>query len=217
MESKIIDKSTTSSDKMMNRLTNIISTISKKPGVVFVLGGPGSGKGTQCAKIVQEFGYVHLSAGDLLREEQASGSKNGDMIATMIKNGEIVPSVVTVNLLKDRILRDPSKNYLVDGFPRNEENNNSWTDNMKDIVDTKFVLFFDCPEQVMTERLLGRGVSSGRTDDNLESIKKRFVTFNNQTKLVVDYYGKQSRVKIVDSNRHVDQVFDDVKKIFSSL
>ncbi|EFA78190.1 UMP-CMP kinase [Heterostelium album PN500] len=190
---------------------------SKKPIVVFVLGGPGSGKGTQCANIVRDFGYVHLSAGDLLRAEQASGSEYGEMIATMIKNGEIVPSIVTVNLLKKAILSDTTKNYLVDGFPRNEENNNSWVDTMKDLVDTKFVLFFDCPEEVMTERLLGRGLSSGRTDDNLESIKKRFNTFNTQTKFVVDLYSKENKVKIVNSNRAVDLVYTDVKSIFGSI
>ncbi|GAM23751.1 hypothetical protein SAMD00019534_069260, partial [Acytostelium subglobosum LB1] len=189
----------------------------KKPIVVFVLGGPGSGKGTQCSKIVQEFGLVHLSAGDLLRTEMASGSQYGDMIATMIKNGEIVPSIVTVNLLKNAIMVDPSKNYLVDGFPRNEENNNSWVENMTSIVDTRFVLYFDCPDEVMTERLLGRGASSGRTDDNIESIKKRFTTFHNQTKPVVEHYGKQSRVHSINSNRPVDQVYDDVRKLFQTL
>jgi UMP-CMP kinase len=101
-----------------------------KPLVVFVLGGPGSGKGTQCTRIVSEFGFVHLSAGDLLREEVVSGSKNGGMIATMIKNGEIVPSVVTVNLLKNAIEKSGKDRFLVDGFPRNEENNASWEENV---------------------------------------------------------------------------------------
>lgn len=90
------------------------------------MGGPGSGKGTQCARIVAEFGFVHLSAGDLLREEQASGSKHGEMIANMIKNGQIVPSEVTVGLLKNAIAKHPGKKFLVDGFPRNHENNSAW-------------------------------------------------------------------------------------------
>lgn len=101
-----------------------------KPLVVFVLGGPGSGKGTQCTRIVNDFGYVHLSAGDLLREEMNSGSKHGEMISTMIKNGEIVPSVVTVNLLKTAIEKSGKDKFLVDGFPRNQENNSSWEENV---------------------------------------------------------------------------------------
>eukprot|EP01132_Coremiostelium_polycephalum_P001442 gene1442-1817_t len=188
-----------------------------KPIVIFVLGGPGSGKGTQCANIVKEFGYIHLSAGDLLRAEMNSGSKNGDMIATMIKNGEIVPSVVTVNLLKNAINDNPTKNFLVDGFPRNEENNNSWEENMKDVVDTKFVLYFDCPEDVMISRLLKRGESSGRTDDNVDSIKKRFTTFNVQTKVVIDYYSKQNKVHSINANRSPDLVYQDVQNIFKNI
>ncbi|KAK5578425.1 hypothetical protein RB653_008096 [Dictyostelium firmibasis] len=188
-----------------------------KPNVVFVLGGPGSGKGTQCANIVKDFGWVHLSAGDLLRQEQQSGSKDGEMIATMIKNGEIVPSIVTVKLLKNAIDANQGKNFLVDGFPRNEENNNSWEENMKDFVDTRFVLFFDCPEEVMTQRLLKRGESSGRSDDNMESIKKRFNTFNVQTKLVIDHYNKFDKVRIIQANRDVNEVYNDVEKLFKSM
>ncbi|KAF2071908.1 hypothetical protein CYY_006787 [Polysphondylium violaceum] len=191
-----------------------LETETKKPAVVFVLGGPGSGKGTQCANIVRDFGFVHLSAGDLLRTEMNSGSQNGDMISTMIKNGEIVPSIVTVKLLKNAINDHPKKNFLVDGFPRNEENNKSWEDNMTNVVDTKFVLFFDCPEEVMTERLLKRGEHSGRSDDNLESIKKRFNTFNIQTMAVIEHYGKQNKVEKVNSNRDPKDVYTDVKSIF---
>ncbi|KAL0856218.1 hypothetical protein Bca101_061371 [Brassica carinata] len=75
----------------------------KKPTVIFVLGGPGSGKGTQCAYIVEHFGYTHLSAGDLLRAEIKSGSENGTMIQNMIKEGKIVPSEVTIKLLQKAI------------------------------------------------------------------------------------------------------------------
>lgn len=166
----------------------------KKPLVIFVLGGPGSGKGTQCVKIVSEFGFVHLSAGDLLREEQASGSKHGEMIANMIKNGEIVPSEVTVGLLKKAIDKHPGGRFLVDGFPRNFENNSAWEIQMGPLVDMRFVLFFECPEEVMQERLLSRGQVSARIDDNIQSIKKRFVVFVNQTSEVVNYYDKQGKV-----------------------
>ena len=76
---------------------------SKVPAVFFVLGGPGAGKGTQCAKIVEEFGYVHLSAGDLLREERKSGSDQGDMIEEYITAGKIVPVEITIKLLMKAI------------------------------------------------------------------------------------------------------------------
>jgi UMP-CMP kinase len=88
--------------------------------VIFVLGGPGSGKGTQCAKIVKDFGFKHISAGDLLREEQdREGSSYGEMIKTMIKAGSIVPMEVTVKLLENAmsksIEKDHVRKFLVDG------------------------------------------------------------------------------------------------------
>ncbi|CAN1854350.1 UMP-CMP kinase 3 [Linum perenne] len=98
------------------------SLAEKKPTVVFVLGGPGSGKGTQCTNIVENFGYTHLSAGDLLRAEIKSGSENGTMIQNMIKEGKIVPSEVTIKLLEKAILDNGNDKFLIDGFPRNEEN-----------------------------------------------------------------------------------------------
>ncbi|KAG4203600.1 hypothetical protein ERO13_A05G409800v2 [Gossypium hirsutum] len=94
----------------------------KHPKVVFVLGGPGSGKGTQCEKIVQHFGYTHLSAGDLLRAEKNSGSENGIMIQNMMNEGKIVPSEVTIKLLQKAMLDSGNDKFLIDGFPRNEEN-----------------------------------------------------------------------------------------------
>ena len=101
----------------------------KKPEVVFVLGGPGAGKGTQCTNIVKKYGYVHLSAGDLLREERTkSNSEFGELIENHIKNGTIVPVEITCSLL-DRAMQNsenPNKKFLIDGFPRNEDNLQGW-------------------------------------------------------------------------------------------
>ena len=91
-----------------------------KKTVVFILGGPGSGKGTQCELIVKKFNYVHLSAGDLLREERKTpGSEYGEIIQKRIDNGQIVPSEITVSLLKKAMEQSPSNKFLIDGFPRN--------------------------------------------------------------------------------------------------
>ena len=95
-----------------------------KPAVFFVLGGPGAGKGTVCKKLVKQHGFVHLSAGDLLREERNSGSKNADLINYYIKEGKIVPVEITVNLIKKAMEKQgwAKKKFLIDGFPRNQEN-----------------------------------------------------------------------------------------------
>ncbi|XP_038574338.1 UMP-CMP kinase isoform X2 [Micropterus salmoides] len=149
------------------------------PQVVFVLGGPGAGKGTQCSKIVESYSYTHLSAGDLLREERArEGSEFGQLIANYIKEGKIVPVEITINLLRkameDTMNQDDKKfRFLIDGFPRNEDNLQGWNSVMDGKADVKFVLFFDCGNEVCIDRCLERGKSSGRTDDNRESLEKR--------------------------------------------
>lgn len=166
-----------------------------KVTVVFVLGGPGAGKGTQCARLVQDYGFVHLSAGDLLRaEQQRPGSEYGAMIADYIKEGKIVPMEVTVALLSNAIAEALSKQgateaghsipeehkdkwtdgkgrFLVDGFPRKMDQAIKFDES---VCPSQFVLFLQCSEEVMLKRLLERGKTSGRADDNIESIKKRF-------------------------------------------
>ncbi|XP_076600806.1 UMP-CMP kinase [Chaetodon auriga] len=190
-----------------------------KPQVVFVLGGPGAGKGTQCSKIAEGYNYTHLSAGDLLRDERArEGSEYGHLIDTYIKEGKIVPVQITINLLRkameETMQKDKKKfRFLIDGFPRNEDNLQGWNTDMDGKADVKFVLFFDCSNEVCIKRCLERGKSSGRTDDNRESLEKRIQTYLQSTRPVVEQYEKHGKVRTVDASRPVDEVFADVKTI----
>ena len=179
------------------------------PGVVFVLGGPGAGKGTQSALIVEKYGYTHLSAGDLLRAERKSGSAQGQMIDEYIKEGKIVPVEVTVKLLLDAIQADGGSRFLVDGFPRNTNNLSGWQQVAGTSLQVGGVLFYDCPEEMMEARLLERGKTSGRTDDNIESIRKRFRTYQNETTPIVAYYEHQQLVHKIDGAREVEEVWAD--------
>lgn len=151
-----------------------------KVTVLFVLGGPGAGKGTQCANLVRDYKFTHLSAGDLLRAEQdRPDSEFGQLIKDYIKDGKIVPMEVTVQLLENAMTdvvkkQDGTGKFLIDGFPRKMDQALKFEET---VVPSKFVLFFDCPEAEMQKRLLNRGKTSGRSDDNEESIKKRFKTF----------------------------------------
>ncbi|XP_074578210.1 UMP-CMP kinase 3-like isoform X2 [Curcuma longa] len=185
----------------------------KKITVVFVLGGPGSGKGTQCSKIVENFGFTHLSAGDLLRAEIKSGSENGTMISNMIKEGKIVPSEVTVELLKMAILESGNNKFLIDGFPRNEENRTTFENVTK--LEPEFILFFDCSEEEMEQRLLGR--NQGRDDDNIETIRKRFRVFIESSLPVIEYYDQKGKVRKIDATKPIEDIFEDVKAIFAAF
>lgn len=181
------------------------------PTVVFVLGGPGAGKGTQCTNIVNEHGFVHLSAGDLLRAHMKSGSPDGNMVAEMIKQGQIVPSEVTVNLLLKAMQESGKTKFLIDGFPRNKENRDAWEHTAG--YDCEFVLFFDCPEDVMEKRLLGR--NEGRTDDNIETIRKRFKTFKESSMPVIGYYEKLGKVRTVNSDQSPAAVYAQTTGYFN--
>lgn len=179
--------------------STLIPSQKKDLSLIFVLGGPGSGKGTQCANLVREYGFVHLSAGDLLREEQKRpGSEYGKLIQEYIKSGQIVPQEITVNLLRNAINKaskeEGKTKFLIDGFPRKMDQAITFE---KEIGRAQVCLFFDCPERVMLERLLSRGETSGREDDNVESIKKRFKTFIDTSMPVVDYLHKDNRVLTV--------------------
>jgi len=185
--------------------------------VIFVLGGPGAGKGTQCTKLVEEFGFCHLSAGDLLRAEQnREGSQYGAMIKQYIKDGQIVPMEVTVELLKNAIKAalgegrsgqgwaDGKGRFLIDGFPRKMDQALKFDE---DVCLSSLVLFYTTTEEVMLKRLLKRGETSGRDDDNEESIKKRFHVYKATTMPVIEHYNKLRKVAEIDSSPGVDEVY----------
>jgi len=196
---------------------------SEKPKVIFVLGAPGAGKGTQCSNIVRTYGYAHLSAGDLLREErQRSGSEFGELIEDCIVNGTIVPVAVTCSLLENAMTKcfteTGTNKFLIDGFPRNRDNLDGWTQQMSEKVDLQFVIVFDCTEDVCVERCLKRGAAgSGRTDDNLESLKKRFNTFYNDSLPIIEFYNAKNLVRKIDGVAEPDAVFEHVKKVFNEI
>jgi len=188
-----------------------------KPVVFFVLGGPGAGKGTQCAKIVETFGYTHLSAGDLLRAERKSGSENAALIESYIKDGKIVPVEITCNLLLNAIKADGGKRFLVDGFPRNTNNLAGWQQVVGDSLDLAGVLMYSVSEEILEERLLKRGETSGRSDDNIESIKKRFKTFQGETMAVIEYYKQLGLVYDFDGSKDIDAVWGETKAALETL
>ncbi|ODM89269.1 UMP-CMP kinase [Orchesella cincta] len=192
-------------------------TTARKPNVIFILGQPGSGKGTQSSNVVQHFKFAHLSAGDLLRDEMKNEtSDHRDIIKKNIDAGTIVPVEITCELLKrrmDEICAKGTWNFLIDGFPRNWNNVHGWETAMTDSVNLAFVLYLDAPEELCIERCLLRTDGSGRTDDNLDCLKKRIVTFTNDTIPIINYYMEKGVVKKVDASKSAEQVFNDIRTL----
>jgi len=154
--------------------------------------------------------------GDLLRQERKSeGSQYGDLIEQHITNGTIVPVAITCSLL-ERAMQESDKNdFLIDGFPRNEDNLDGWNKAMGDKVNLKFVLNFECGQDACIQRCLERGATSGRSDDNEESLKKRFITFVNSTQPIIEHFEKKKLVETIDGDRPKEAVWADVSKLFA--
>lgn len=182
--------------------------------VIFVLGGPGSGKGTQCAKIVEKFGYTHLSSGDLLRDEVASGSERGKQLTEIMAQGELVPLEVVLDLLKEAMLSklSTSKGFLIDGYPREVAQGIQFE---YEITPCSLVIYFEVSDEVMTSRLMNRGLTSGRVDDNAETIRKRLETFHKHSLPVVQHYG--AKCKTISAETDPDTVFQKVVEYLQAL
>ena len=143
----------------------------------------------------------------------------GQLIESIITAGKIVPSEITVGLLKDAMLGQSDKpGFLIDGFPRNQENYDVWAKVLGECAnvecDEKYCMFFECSEKVMEERLLKRAETSGRSDDNIETIKKRFRTFVESTVPVCDLYKERDILKTINAERGIEEVSADVLKLF---
>ncbi|KAI9096224.1 adenylate kinase-domain-containing protein [Phlyctochytrium arcticum] len=183
--------------------------------VIFVLGGPGAGKGTQCANLVRDYNFVHLSAGDLLRAEQnRPGSEYGELINTYITEGKIVPMEITIALLHKAMKEAPQTRFLIDGFPRKMDQALKFEE---EVCSGRGILYFECPEEEMLKRLMKRGETSGRADDNIESIKKRFETFRDTSYPVIQHYDKLNKVKTVSCLNSVENVYKGTKTVVEKL
>ncbi|KAL7542719.1 hypothetical protein ACHAWF_007232 [Thalassiosira exigua] len=197
---------------------SVVVSFDERFRVVFVLGGPGAGKGTQCELLSKNLGWAHLSAGDLLRaERKKEGSELADVINANISAGKIVPSEITVTLIKNameelRAEKGQTK-FLIDGFPRSEGNVNAWKEVVGEKANVESVLFFECPEDILTSRLLERAKTSGRVDDSIDVIRKRFVTYRDESMPIIEMYKKEGKVKKIIADRSIEEVYKEVESI----
>jgi UMP-CMP kinase len=179
--------------------------------VLFVLGGPGSGKGTMCSLAEAQLGWAHLSAGELLRAAHEAGGPTAATIEKYITVGEIVPHQITVTLLKNAMeeaTRTTGQlNFLIDGFPRSLDNLEGWYDVFGRTAELPQMLYFECPYDELEKRILGRAQYSGRSDDNVESIKLRFDTFKAKTLPTLELFQKQKNVVELDASQSREEVY----------
>ncbi|MEP3482024.1 MAG: nucleoside monophosphate kinase [Fuerstiella sp.] len=184
------------------------------PNVIFVMGGPGAGKGTMCELAESQLGWVHLSTGELLRAEQSQASKHSADIEKCLADGVLVPDEIIVALLKqtmENVTRSTGKtNFLLDGFPRSLSNLEAWFAVFGSDSPLPKMLSFECPFEVLEQRILGRAKYTGRSDDNLESLKHRFDTFKQETLPTVEHFRSKNKCIDIDTSHDRQAVYEAV-------
>lgn len=186
-----------------------------KPMIFFILGGPGAGKGTLCDKMAKELGFEHFSTGDLLRKELEENPESSisQTIKANIMEGKLVSSNLLLDLLANNIrnLKYPRPKILLDGFPRNFENIQIWKEKSFDQeFDVKSAIFLECCFETMESNVLERAKTSGRADDNIETIKKRIQIFDDHTKPLLELFEKDEILIVVDAEKSPDDIYLDV-------
>ncbi|HVI45948.1 MAG TPA: adenylate kinase [Chitinophaga sp.] len=178
---------------------------------LILFGPPGSGKGTQSAKIIEKYGLIHLSTGDLLRNEIGSKTPLGLEATKFMDQGLLVPDEVVIGMIGSKLDANPeARGFIFDGFPRTTAQAEA-LDKLLALKKTSLslVLSLDVPEDELVRRLLNRGLTSGRKDDaNEEVVKARLVEYHNKTAPVADHYAKYGKVKKVKGDGTEEEVFE---------
>ena len=187
-------------------------------GIIF--GPPGSGKGTQAARLEEEMRIHHLSTGDILRGEVAKGTGLGQEVGRIMAAGDLVPDDLIVDVVRARLPEaEQGAGALLDGFPRTEAQARALDAMLRDEghkVD--FVVALDVPEKLLVDRLLHRAQVEGRTDDTHDVIAERMREYHKLTEAVLDHYRKQGiKISHVQGTGSPDEVFDRIHVALSGI
>jgi adenylate kinase len=177
---------------------------------IILFGAPGTGKGTQSDKLVAKYGFIHLSTGNLLREEISKETPLGVEAKSFIDKGNLVPDEVVIGMISSAIDANANaKGFLFDGFPRTIAQAEA-LDKLLQLKDSEIhnVLALEVEENELVQRILKRGETSGRSDDNDEAlIRNRFQEYQNKTAPVGNYYGSQKKLVKIKGSGAIDEIF----------
>lgn len=180
---------------------------------IVLFGAPGSGKGTQSAKIIDQFGLYHISTGEVLRDHMARGTELGQTAEKYISKGHLIPDNLIVDLIADVIDNDAkdAKGVVFDGFPRTIPQAEALKKMLEDRGSkVHAVVGLEVPEEELVERMLNRGRETGRADDNIETIKNRLDVYHNQTQPLQEYYRADGSYLPINGSGSVEEIFDNI-------
>jgi adenylate kinase len=180
---------------------------------LLLLGPQGSGKGTQAARMVADYGIPHVSTGDMFRAAIAAGTDLGQRVEPILAAGDLVPDALTVALIRERLAQpDAHRGFVLDGFPRNLAQARA-LDRMLDEIgrDLDAVLYFELPDDVAIERLRGRARAEARSDDTPDAIERRLAIYHAQTEPLAEYYRARDRLVPLHAERSIDEVYAELQ------
>lgn len=174
-----------------------------------LLGAPGSGKGTQAARLKAHLQVPHISTGDLLRAEVAAGSKLGLEAKEVMARGELVSDAILLGMLEDRFSRpDTAGGFILDGYPRNLAQADALDTLLQRIGQPMdYAVQLEVPTELLVERIAGRAQAEGRADDSPESVRTRLRVYDEQTAPVIEFYRQHGQLTVVDGVGELDDVF----------
>lgn len=187
---------------------------------LILFGPPGSGKGTQAAKIIEQYSLVHISTGDLFRYEMSNDTPLGQQAKAYMAKGELVPDSVTVGMLRNKVESHPgAKGFIFDGFPRTIPQAQA-LDALLSEKDTAIhaLIALQVDDEEIVQRIKKRGATSGRPDDNDESIvRNRIQVYKNETTPVFDFYARQQKSHSIVGIGEIDEIFGKITSVIDAL
>jgi len=185
-----------------------------------LFGPPGSGKGTQAAFLIEKYGLIHISTGDLFRYEMSHDTPLGQEAKAYMAKGELVPDSVTIGMLRNKVEKHPdAKGFIFDGFPRTIPQAEA-LDALLISMDTEVagLLSLEVGDSEIVQRILKRGETSGRADDNDEAtVRKRIAVYKSETTPVFDYYAEQGKSHTINGLGTIDEIAGRLSAAVDSL
>ena len=182
---------------------------------LILFGPPGSGKGTQSERLIDQYGLIHLSTGNLLREEIANQTQLGLEAKSFMDKGQLVPDEVVIGMIRSALKSNPdAKGFLFDGFPRTVAQAAALDNLLAELnEEISIVLALEVGQEELVQRLLNRGKTSGRSDDtNEDVIRARIVEYENKTSPVAGHYAQFGKVKRVKGEGSIDDIFNSLTR-----